>query len=101
MSAWPQAAWIVKKLQKNFDFSSEITYYTQNLNTLNGRVNTLNDVVAADADTISGLEGELADVEQQINQMSSTIRAVSVNGLPQGYTTNDYSKGTIWLVLKQ
>ena len=100
MSAWPQAAWIVKKLQKNFDFSEQITYYTQNLNTLNGRVNSLNDAVATDATVISGLSDELTAIEQQINQMASTIRARNSGGVPQGYSSSDYSKGTIWLILK-
>jgi len=56
MSSWSEAVWVVKKLQKNFDFSSEITYYTQNLNTLNGRVNALNSTVIADAAVLEGLD---------------------------------------------
>lgn len=100
MSAWPQAAWIVKKLQKNFDFSSEITYYTQNLNTLNGRVNALNSAIAADEVVMEALEDNLDIIEQQIDKMASVIRAKSQSGVPEGTSPSDYAKGTLWLVLK-
>ena len=101
MSAWPQAAWIVKKLQKNFDFSGQITYYTQNLNTLNGRVNALNSAIAADESVVDELEDNLAVIEQQIDTMTSVIRATSQGGLPEGYSSSEYTKGTLWLILKQ
>ena len=83
MSAWPEAVYIIKKLQKNFDFEQDIKIYTQNLNTLNGRVNTLNDSVAA--------------VAAQIRTKNSTIRAVKKNGAPD--TSESYEKGTVWLVV--
>lgn len=100
MSAWPQAAWIVKKLQKNFDFSGEITYYTQNLNTLNGRVNALNSAIAADEVVMEALEDNLDIIEEQIDKMASVICAESQNGVPKDFSPNDYTKGTLWLVLK-
>lgn len=101
MSAWPQAAWIVKKLQKNFDFSSEITYYTQNLNTLNGRVNALNSAIAADEVVMESFEDNLDIIEQQLDKMASVIRAKkSQSGVPEGTSLSDYAKGTLWLVLK-
>ena len=101
MSAWPQAAWIVKKLQKNFDFSSEITYYTQQLNTLNGRVNALNSAIAADESVMEALEEDLNTTKQQIDKMASVICAIkSQSGTPEGYGPGDYAKGTLWLVLK-
>lgn len=91
MSAWPQAVWIVKKLNARFDFSQEITQYSYSLNQLNGRVNDLNTQLAAD-------ETELNNLIISINNSSSTIRATKTNNAPTGHT-NDFSKGTIWLVL--
>lgn len=93
MSAWPEAAWIVKKLQKNFDFSEQIEYYTRNLNTLNGRVNDLNTIV-------TGFNTILEQKQAQIDLTASVIRATETNsGMPN--TTDNYTKGTLWLVLKQ
>ena len=100
MSSWSEAVWVVKKLQKNFDFSSEITYYTQNLNTLNGRVNALNSTVIADAAVLEGLDTQIDDMQDTLNTRCTTISAKSVNGLPQGYDSSQYSKGTIWLIQK-
>lgn len=42
MSAWPQAIWLAKRLQKNFDFSGSINAYVAGLNNLNQTVNNLN-----------------------------------------------------------
>lgn len=101
MSAWPQAAWIVKKLQKNFDFSEQITYYTQNLTALNNRVNNLNDIIQNNQDTISILNQRIENIKQQTYLMNSAIRAKkSTNNLPEGYDSTQYSVGTIWLILK-
>ena len=100
MSSWSEAVWVVKKLQKNFDFSSEITYYTQNLNTLNGRINALNSTVIADAAVIEGLNTQIDDMQATLDNRCTTISAKNVNGLPQGYDSSQYSKGTIWLVQK-
>jgi len=53
MSSWPEAVWIVKKIQKNFDFSSELNYYTMQLNELNTRVNNLIDRVSTDENNLT------------------------------------------------
>lgn len=92
MSVWPEAAWIVKKLQKNFDFGEQINYYTRNLNTLNDRVNGLNT-------TVANLSQNLQQTKEQIDLSASVIRAVKDNnGLPS--STVGYTEGTLWLVLK-
>ena len=92
MSAWPEAAWIVKKLQKNFDFSEQIDYYTRNLNSLNSRVNDLNT-------SVIDLNEALQTKEAQIDLTASVIRATKTNaGTPS--STAEYTKGTLWLVLK-
>ena len=92
MSAWPEAAWIVKKLQKNFDFSEQITYYTRNLNELNTMVNGLNT-------SVINLNNSLQQVEAQIDLSASVIRATKTSGgLPN--TSDNYTKGTLWLILK-
>ena len=101
MSNWPQAAWIVRKLQKNFDFSEQITYYTQNLNTLNGRVNSVNAAVAADEMILNGLDDDLAEEKSKLGLKCTAISAkADSSGNPVGYTLNDFVKGTIWLVQK-
>lgn len=92
MSAWPEAAWIVKKLQKNFDFGEQINYYTRNLNTLNDRVNGLNTSVV-------NLSQNLQQTKEQIDLSASVIKATKKNdGSPA--STVSYTKGTLWLVLK-
>lgn len=93
MSSWPQAVWIVKKLQKNFDFGEQITYYTQNLNTLNDRIISLNS-------NLTGLEGNLEDVQQDLSARASAFVATKVNGNPDIDQDVTYSKGTIWFVAK-
>lgn len=92
MSAWPEAAWIVKKLQKNFDFSEQITYYTRDLNSLRTEVNNLNI-------SVENLNNSLQQKKAQIDLSASVIRATKNNtGLPN--TSDNYTKGTLWLVLK-
>ncbi len=92
MSAWPEAVWIVKKLQKNFDFSEQITYYTRDLNELNTMVNGLNA-------SVINLNNSLQQKEEQIDLSASVIRATKDSaGLPN--TSDNYTKGTLWLVLK-
>ena len=92
MSAWPEAAWIVKKIQKNFDFEDILNEYVRNLNSLNSRINSLNTIVL-------GFNEQLEQAEEQAELSASVIRAVSENGSPA--STLGYSKGTLWLVLKE
>lgn len=96
MSSWSEAAWVISELQKNFDFSSDITYYTQNLNTLNTRVINLNNQV-------DNLEDILAETQDDLINRASSFIAKKTNG-GQPDSTNlpnlTYSKGTIWFVQK-
>ena len=95
MSAWPEAVWIVKNIQKNFDFSTELNYYTTQLNSLNSRINNLIDRVAADEnnlnETAAALEGRTVTFFSEPSTENPNI--------PENLPT-DYGKGTIWLVLK-
>lgn len=93
MSSWPQAVWIVKKLQKNFDFGEQITYYTQNLNTLNDRIINLNS-------NLTGLESNLENVQEDLSLRVSAFVAGKVNDNPDISQDTTYSKGTIWFVAK-
>lgn len=52
MSAWPEAVWIVKHIQDNFDFEYAITDYTDKLNSINSTVNSLSDRVQILNDTV-------------------------------------------------
>ncbi len=95
MSAWPQAVWIVRKLQKNFDFTEKIIEYATEINSLNGRVNDLNITLQRDEDRLS-------DIEQNIKIITSTIRDTKDNttNLPSHYSSDEYDEGTIWLIVK-
>ena len=86
MSAWPQAVWIVKKLQKNFDFTDTVNYYTVQLNTLNGRINNL----------IDRVENDERELTSRVVTFFSTANSDNTPSNPP----SDYGKGTIWLVLK-
>ena len=83
MNAWPQAVWIVKKLQANFNFNDELNYYTQQLNGLNSRINNLIDRVQADENELIG--------------KTTTFVSKSINNTPENLPVN-YGEGTIWLV---
>jgi len=39
-------------------------------------------------------------MQDTLNTRCTTISAEKVNGLPKGYDSSQYSKGTIWLVQK-
>ena len=93
MSSWPQAVWIVKKLQKNFDFSEQITYYTQNLNTLNDRIINLNS-------NLVGLEDSLSDSQEDLSLRASAFIAKKKNDGTPNKQNIIYSKGTIWFIEK-
>lgn len=101
MSSWSEAVWIVKKLQKNFDFTNQITRYTQSLNNTNGNVNRLNDEVAECNNKVENFNNELDRVVAQLDIKCSTISARETsNGSPEGYSSQQYAKGTIWLIQK-
>lgn len=97
MSAWPEAVWIVKNIQKNFDFNNELNVYTAQLNSLNTRINNLIDRITTD--------------ENNLSQTAATLegRTVTFFGKPDTENPNvprqedlpaNYGKGTIWLVLR-
>lgn len=92
MSAWPEAAWIVKKLQANFDFSQQISNYTYGLNTLNGKVNTLNS-------TVSGLSSDIDTAKSNLENRAVTIVATKLNNTNVPNTSRSYGQGTIWVVI--
>lgn len=83
MSSWSEAVWVVRKLQKNFDFSQEITKYETKLYNLDVRINNLIDRVEQDENDLKG--------------MIVTFISTKTNGLP----TNPppyLKKGAIWFV---
>lgn len=99
MSAWSQAVWIVKKLQKNFDFSKQINSYTFGLNTLNATVNTLNDRVATDEANINNFNNQITQVKNQILNRAVTLVATKKSSGNEPDTTKSYDDGAIWLVI--
>ena len=92
MSNWSEAVWVVTQLQKNFDFSSEITIYTNKLDNTNHQILNLNDKVI-------NLENNLEETQADLINRASSFIATKVNDQPDisGMT---YSKGTIWFVEK-
>lgn len=99
MSVWPQAVWIVKKLQKNFDFSKQINNYTFGLNTLNATVNTLNNRVATDEAKINNFDNQINQVKSQLLTRAVTIVATKKSSGNEPDTTKEYNDGAIWLVV--
>lgn len=93
MSAWPEAVWIVKNIQKNFDFNNELNVYTAQLNSLNTRINNLIDRITTDENNLSQttatLEGRTVTFASQANEQGTPVE-LPIN----------YGKGTIWLVLR-
>ena len=80
MNNWPEAVWIVKKLQKNFDFTQEISKYETKLYDLNTRINTLIDRVELD--------------EKNLNNKIVTFVA---SATPD---KTNCGKGAIWFITK-
>ena len=92
MSAWPEAVWIVRKLQANFDFEQQIANYVQDLNAINGRINNLNNKIQTD-------ELQIANTIADLNTRVVTIRDTKTNNLPSDTDSSTYGKGAIWLII--
>lgn len=98
MSAWPEAVWIVKKLQKNFDFDQQIREYQSALIATNTTVNALNDRVSGDQARLATDEQTLTNLTSTLTSRAITIRATKKSsGGPN--TTQSFGKGTIWFVV--
>lgn len=83
MSAWPQAIWLAKRLQKNFDFSGSINSYIVGLNNLNQTVNTLN--------------GTLKKNEQDLQANIEAIKNKSLTFVsPEEPVVDTKTTGMIW-----
>lgn len=84
MSAWPQAVWIVRRLEDKISFQINVDAYTEKLNTLNGRVNQLNTRVS------------------QAQMKSITIIAEDDNNNPnhpKDIQSSSYGENAIWLII--
>ena len=95
MSSWSEAVWVVKKLQKNFDFQQDIKLYTQDLNDLNKRVNTLKDTVTTDEVALDSLRIELD------NKVVTIRDTIGNNGLPSSTPSESYGEGAIWFIVNR
>ena len=89
MSAWPEAVWIVKQLQQNFDFEAEIGIYTQNLQECRNIINNLNDRIIQDENNLEELTSKLRD------------RALTIAAPNQESITESYDKYTIWFITNE
>lgn len=93
MSAWPQAVWIVKRLQKNFNFTSQLDSYRMQLNNSNLQINNLIDRVAED-------ENRFNQVINNLESRTVTFVSTATNNGSPSTPPSFYEKGTIWLVAK-
>lgn len=87
MSAWPQAVWIVRRLQKKIDFPQLLNSYTKLLNDLNIDVN--------------GLYTSLEAAEQEIDNLQVSVVTISdtkTNNTPTNNPSGNFTTGTIWLI---
>lgn len=85
MSAWPEAAWIVNKLQKNFDVSAQIVSFNNSINGLNGQINTVGD-----------------NLETFINNIDTTVlsnQVITIASVNQPSTSN-VKNGAIWFKVR-
>lgn len=96
MSAWTQAAWIVKKIQKNFDFSAEINNYIEQLEGLLPDINNIDE-------ELSILQNKIDNFEQDFNNITIVAKRTN-NDKPAGYENyeiDDFKNGTLWLILNE
>lgn len=87
MSAWPQAVWIVRRLQKKIDFPQLLNSYTGLLNNLN--------------DSVNGLYAGLENAEQAIDNLQVSVVTISdtkTNNTPTNNSSGNFTTGTIWLI---
>ena len=87
MSAWPQAVWIVRRLQKKIDFPQLLNSYTGLLNILNDSVNNLYTDLEAAEQTIDNLQVSVV-----------TISDTKTNNTPTSSPSGNFTTGTIWLI---
>lgn len=87
MSAWPQAVWIVRRLQKKIDFPQLLNSYTGFLNNLN--------------DSVNHLYTNLENTEQAIDNLQVSVVTISdtkTNNTPTNNSSGNFTTGTIWLI---
>lgn len=88
MSAWSQAVWIVKKIEKNLNISEQISNYITNLNSLNTSVNNLIDEVDT---TKTNLQNRAVTI------LAQGVATPNNTFIPD--TERPYGQGAIWLIL--
>lgn len=81
MSAWPEAAWIVNKLQKNFDVAAQINSFNNAINNLNGQVN--------------GIGQNLEDLADSIDTTFLSNQVVTIASVTTP-TNSNIKNGAIW-----
>lgn len=92
MSAWSEAVWVVKKLQKSMNFSQQIITYTNNLNNLNQRVNDLNQ-------NIGEKQQRIENLTNIIEEKNTAIMATKKINSNTPDTTKEPYDNAIWFIL--
>lgn len=83
MSAWSEAVWIVKRLEKNFNFGVQISQYVGALNQVNTEINNLKTIL------------------DDINDTTVTIAAKKKINEEEPDTNIPAIEGAVWFVLSE
>ena len=86
MSAWSEAVWVVKQMEKQFKANGEIIKYQDKINDLILLLNELR----------TELDAKTAQLNQ-LQSLSSPIISSSVNGSPSSYTGTP-EPGALWFI---
>lgn len=87
MSNWPQAVWIVRKLQKNFDFDAKFNSYTSQFN---NNATMINGYIAQTKTNVDTLKNKV---------MTFASTKDGNNNTPADPPSN-FGNGTVWFILE-
>ena len=93
MSNWPEAVWVVKKLEKYFNFDDDIDNYRNQLNGIIPQINELN----SKTETLSS---SLEEKESYLDTLASSFISTKNSSDAPSVITIEPTRGTIWFVSK-
>lgn len=93
MSNWPEAVWVVKKLEKYFNFDDDINNYRNQLNGIIPQINELNSKAEA-------LSSSLEEKESYLDTLASSFISTKNSSSTPSDITIEPTKGTIWFISK-
>ena len=93
MSSWSEAVWVVKKLEKYFNFDDDIDNYRNQLNGIIPQINELN----SKTETLSS---SLEEKESYLDTLASSFISTKNSSDAPSDITIEPTRGTIWFVSK-